>query len=73
MAVGVGNYDKNELKDIAGQDSSLVFEVTDFDALESFTKKITETICSIGMYEYLRSNKDVIFSFNLLFTAMLVL
>merc|ERR1719383_709859 len=48
MAVGVGNYKESELMDIAGQDSSLVFEVTDYDALESFTKKITETICNIG-------------------------
>merc|ERR1712136_618628 len=48
MAVGVGNYKESELMDIAGQDSSLVFEVTDYDALSGFTKQITETICSIG-------------------------
>merc|ERR1719383_946858 len=48
MAVGVGNYKESELMDIAGQDSSLVFEVTDYDALSGFTKQITETISSIG-------------------------
>merc|ERR1719284_1785298 len=48
MAVGVGNYKESELMDIAGQDSFLVFEVTDYDALSGFTKQITETICSIG-------------------------
>jgi len=47
MAVGVSNYDENELLDITGHDPSLLFEVNDFDELISFASNITETICAI--------------------------
>lgn len=47
MAVGVGDYDKKEINDIASDpDSEHVFTVADFDQLSTIVKQITKTACS---------------------------
>jgi len=47
MAVGVGNYDKKEINDVATDpDSEHVFTVSDFDKLSSIVKQVTKIACS---------------------------
>ena len=49
MAVGVANYNVNQLLDIVANNSQLIFEVADFGDLISYARNISEVICTSGM------------------------
>jgi len=46
MAVGINNYNMDELLEIAGGDQKAVKEVDDFDALAGLAKEVSQTICA---------------------------
>jgi len=48
LAVGVANYNVNQLLDIVGNNSMLIFEVADFDDLVNYASNISEVICTSG-------------------------
>lgn len=63
MAVGVGaGIDKDQLHEMAGVDGknfgTLVYEVDDFDALESITQKISSIICLSHKKGHIESHHD---------------
>lgn len=48
IAVGINNYNIDELLAIAGNDKKKVKEVQDFDALAGIAAEVSETICYFG-------------------------
>ncbi len=46
FAVGVGSFDQAELLQIAGNDTSRLYEVASFDLLVAAVKEVAEMICS---------------------------
>ena len=47
LAVGVGNSNKKQLEDIAG-DNDRVFKVKTFNDLINISHDISDTVCAIG-------------------------
>ena len=48
MAVGVANYDIDDLLKIVGYNTKLLFEVNQFSALVDYARDVSEAICTSG-------------------------
>ena len=48
IAVGINEYNLDELMDIAGGDANHVKEVEDFDALAGIAEEVSQTICGVA-------------------------
>merc|ERR1712136_294882 len=48
IAVGINDYNIDELMDIAGGDRNAVKEVQDFDALAGIAEEVSQTICGVA-------------------------